>query len=155
MKVLELVHSRELHDIQTIRQDAVRFSLEKVLTLICGDVRHCCENVSGMSSSALDTITVVDATLAGLCIYIEILEIVVKVNRPSTEISSKESSMGCEDRGDIDSPLLSEGKRYTCKPFVKMGDNRPPFLVSNELCLLDLDMPQVLSFHLPLLGTML
>ena len=135
VKVLELVHRRELHDIQTIGQDAIRLSLEEMLALICCNVRHRCKDVSGMGSSALDTVTVVDTTFTSLRIHVKILEIIVKVNRSSTEISPKESSMGCEDRGDINSSLLSERKCHTCKPFMKMSDNRSALLMSNKLCI--------------------
>jgi len=38
MEILELVHGLELDDVQAIWQDAIRFSLQQMLGLVCGDV---------------------------------------------------------------------------------------------------------------------
>ena len=38
MEILELVHGLELDDVQAIWQDAIWFSLQKMLGLVCGDV---------------------------------------------------------------------------------------------------------------------
>jgi hypothetical protein len=38
MQVLELMGSGELLDVQTIGQNTIRLSLQKMLALVCGDV---------------------------------------------------------------------------------------------------------------------
>ena len=38
MQVLELVHSLELDDVETVRQDAIRFALQQMFRLVGGDV---------------------------------------------------------------------------------------------------------------------
>lgn len=86
-----------------------------------------------MSSSTLNAVPVVDATLASFCIYIKPLEVVVKVDRASTEVSSEEGGVCREDCGDIDAALLGEGKSNASKPLVEVGNDRLGLLVAHEL----------------------
>jgi hypothetical protein len=44
---------------------------------------------------------VIDSSLASFMIDVEVLEIVVEIDTPSTEITAKESSMCREDSGEI------------------------------------------------------
>src|SRR5262249_48529783 len=88
MKVLELMHGRELLDIQAIGQDTVRFSLQQMLTFVGGDMGDCGENIGGMCCSAFDAIPVIYASLPSFRVNVEPLEVVIKVDRPRTEVSS-------------------------------------------------------------------
>jgi hypothetical protein len=46
-------------------------------------------------------VPVINATLSCLVINVEVLEVVVKVYRPCTEIAAKQSRVCSEDSGDI------------------------------------------------------
>jgi hypothetical protein len=109
VEVLELVHSGELDDVQTVGKNTIWLSLEQVLTLVGGDVRNGGEDIGGVCCGAFDTVTVVDTSLSGFGIDIEKLEVVVKVDGSCAKVSSEQGSMGCEDRGDVNAALAAEG----------------------------------------------
>lgn len=129
VQILELVHSRKLLDVQTVGQHSVRFTLQQMLTLIRSDVRDGCENIRGMCSCTFDAVSVVNATLARLGIDIEVLKVVVEVDRAGAKVSTQKCSMGGEDCRNIYPSFLSQGKGYACKPLVEMRDNSPLLLV--------------------------
>jgi hypothetical protein len=54
--VLELVHRRELGDVEAVGDDAVRLALEQVLGLVSGDVRDGREDVGRVRRAALDAV---------------------------------------------------------------------------------------------------
>lgn len=66
----------------------------------------------------------VDATFACLMVNIKVLQVVVKVDTSSTEVSAKESSMGGEDGGHVNVSLAAEWNGKTCLPLVKVGYDR-------------------------------
>lgn len=66
------------------------------------------EDISAMSCRTLDAVSVVDAALSSLMIYIEVLQIVVKVYGASTKVATEEGCVCREDGGDIDMPLTAE-----------------------------------------------
>lgn len=113
MQVLELVHSRELLHIETIGQNAVGLPLQQVLTLKGRNVRDRREDIGTVRSSPLNAVTVVDATLSGLGVYIKVLQIVVEIDGAGTEVATKESSVGREDGGQIHVTLLGQGEGHT------------------------------------------
>jgi hypothetical protein len=86
-----------------------------------------------MRRSALDAISVVDATLASLCIYIEILEVVIEVDRTCAEISPKNCSVCRKDGSDVDSALLAQREGDSSQPFVELRNNGSSLLVVGVL----------------------
>ena len=86
--VLELVHSLELDDVETIGKDAVRFSLEEMLGFIGGDVRDSGEDVSAVCGGTLNAVSVIDSALARFVINVEILEIVVEIDGACAQIAT-------------------------------------------------------------------
>ena len=123
MQVLELVDGRELGHVQTIGQHTVGFALEQVLALEGRDMRYGGENVTAMSSSALDAIPMVDTTLSCLRIYIKPLQVVVEIDGASAKVSAQEGCVGREDGRDVYAPPLAKRKTNTSKPFVEMCDH--------------------------------
>lgn len=86
-----------------------------------------------MGGGSLDAIPVVNTTLSGFGIDIEILQIVVEVNRASTQISPKERCMSCENSCHVNAPLLGKGQGNTGEPFVEVGYDRFFLLVADKL----------------------
>ena len=105
MQILELMHGRELDDVEAIRQNAVRFPLEQVLTFVGGDVADGGENIGAMCGCALDAVAMVDTSLAGLVIDVKVGQVVVKVDTACTEISAEKGSVRGEDGRDVNLPL--------------------------------------------------
>lgn len=108
VEVLELMGGRKLLDVQTVWQDTIRLSLEEMLAFVCSNVGNRGEDIARVSGSAFYAVPVVDASLSSLCINIEILEIVVKVDVTSTEITTEKGSVGGEDGSNIDAALLAK-----------------------------------------------
>jgi hypothetical protein len=133
MEILELVHSLELDDIETVRKNAIRLSLEKMLALVGGDMRNGGENVRTVRRGTFDAISVVNSAFARFVVHVKVLQIVVKVDGTRTQIASKKSSVRGEDGGDVDVSLPAEGDRKACLPFVEVGDNRCGRLSGNVL----------------------
>lgn len=105
MKVLEFVHRLELDDIETVREDAVRLSLEQMFALVGGDVGDGGEDVGAVGGGTLDAVAMIDAALACFVINVKVLEVVVEVDRASAEVSTEEGCVGGKDGGDIDMAL--------------------------------------------------
>lgn len=110
MQVLELVHGRKLDHVETVGHHTVGLSLEQVLGLVGGDVRHGGENVGRVGSRPLNAISVVDASLSGLGVHVEALQVVVEVDRAGAQVSAQQSSVCGEDGGAVDSSLLHRGR---------------------------------------------
>ena len=81
------------------------------------------ENIASMGSCPLDAISVIYATLSGFGINIKPLQIVIKVDRPCTEIPSKKSGVCGEYCCDIYMAFLGERQGNPRKPFMKVGNN--------------------------------
>ena len=107
VQVLELVHGRELGHVQTIGQHTVGFALEQVFALEGRDVRYGGENVTAMSSSALNAVPMVDTPLSCLRIYVEPLQVVVEINGAGAKVSAQKSCVRRKDSGDIYAPPLA------------------------------------------------
>ena len=86
-----------------------------------------------MSGSAFYAVPVVYAPLASLGINVEVLQVVVKVDVARTQVATEQSSVGCEDGGNIDTTLLTQWQRDTSQPFVELSDNSPFLLVVDVL----------------------
>jgi len=104
-----------------------------MLALVCGNVRDCCEDIGGMRRGALNTVAVVYATLAGLGIHIEVLQIIVEVDGAGAEVAAKQRGVRGEDGGDIDAALLAQRDCYPGKPFVELNNDRALPLVKDVL----------------------
>ena len=91
------------------------------------------EDVSRMRRGTFDAVSVVDSALARLRIHVKELQVVVKVNRSSTEISTKESGMCREDGRYIHMPLLRQGYRNSGEPFVEVSDDCEVGFAGNKL----------------------
>lgn len=133
VKVLELVGSAEFLHVQTVGQDTVRLTLEQVLTFVCSDVRDGGEDICRVRRTALYAITVVNASLASLCVHIEVLQVVVEIDGASAEVAAEEGSVGGEDGGHIDLALLTQGESNTRQPFVELCNNSSLLLVVDIL----------------------
>jgi hypothetical protein len=133
VQVLEFVHSRELCDVETVGQNAVGLSFQKMLRLESCDVRNSGENITSMCGSSLNTVSVVDTTLASFSIDIEPLQVVVKVHGAGAKVSAEKSSVCGKDRRDIDAAPLAEGQSNASKPLVEVGNNSLLLLVADEL----------------------
>lgn len=94
-----------------------------MLRLEGGNVGDGGEDIARVGSSTLNAIAVVDATLAGLCVNVKILQIVVKVYRASAEVSTEESGVGGEDGGDVDAALLGQRQGDTGQPLVEVSND--------------------------------
>lgn len=104
-----------------------------MLSFVGGDMRDRGKDIAAVSSSTLDAVSVVDATLASFVVDIKIPEVVVKVDGSSTKVTSEQGSVGGEDGGDVDMTLAAEGDAHTCEPFVEVGNNRRSFLMCHKL----------------------
>lgn len=104
-----------------------------MFTLIGRDVRDRGEDICRISTSPFNAISVIDSAIAGLSIYIKVLQVIVEVHRSSTQISSQKCGVGCKNGGHIDPSLLSQGKGYASQPLVKVCNNRFLLLMGNEL----------------------
>lgn len=102
MQILELMHGLELNNIKAIRYNTVWFALKQMLGLVSSDVGDGSEDICTMSCGPFDTVAVVDTTLSSFMIDVEVLQIVVEVDRACTEIATEQSSMGSEYSCHID-----------------------------------------------------
>ena len=104
-----------------------------MLALVGGDVRNSGEDITRVGSRALDAVSMVDATLAGLGVHIEPLKVVVEVDGAGAQVSPQKRGVGGEDGGHIDAALLAERQTNAGKPLVEMGDDGLFLLVANVL----------------------
>jgi len=76
---------------------------------------------------------VVDATLTGFVVNVKVLEIVVEIDRASTQVATKEGGVGSEHGGDVNVPFSTERDSETSLPFVKVRDDGLVELARNVL----------------------
>ena len=88
MQILELMHRLKLDHIQPIRHNAVGLPLQQVLGLIRGNMADSRKHVGAVRRRALDAVAVVDPTLAGLVVHVEVLQVVVEVDAACAEVAS-------------------------------------------------------------------
>ena len=123
VQILELVHRLELDDVETVREHSIGLPFEQVLAFIGGDVRHGREHIGAVRRGTFDAVSVVDAALAGFVINVEVLEVVVEVDRAGAEVASEEGCVGGEDGRDVDMALAKEGNGKTGLPLVEVCDD--------------------------------
>lgn len=97
MQVLELVHGLEFHDIQTVREDSIGFPFQQMLALVCRDVTDSRENVRTMCCRSLYAVSMVDTAFSGLMVYVEILKIVVEIDRAGAKVATEKCRVGSKD----------------------------------------------------------
>ena len=123
MKILEFMHCLELDDIQTVRKDSIRFSLEEMLALVSSDMRDSGEDICTMGCAAFNAVSVIDTTFPCLVINVKVLKVVVKVDGTSAEVTAEEGGVGGEYGGDVNMPFPTKGDSNTGLPLMKVGDN--------------------------------
>lgn len=106
VEVLEFVNRRKLRNVQSVRYDAIRLPLQKVLAFIGRDVRDGGEDICRMSGCPLDAVSMINPPFASLRIHIKILQIIVEIDISSAKIPSQQGGMGGEDGGDINFALF-------------------------------------------------
>ncbi len=81
------------------------------------------EDVCAVGSGAFNAVSVIDTAFSRLVVNVEILEIVVKVNRACAEVASKKGRVCSKDGGHIDVAFAAERDGEACLPFVKVGND--------------------------------
>jgi hypothetical protein len=94
-----------------------------MLGLVGRDVRDGSEDICAVCGRTFDAISVVDTALSGFVINVKVLQIIVKVDRASTEVSTQESRVCREDDGEVDVPFPGERNGHPGLPFVEMRNN--------------------------------
>lgn len=140
VQILELVHGREFGDVEAVGQHAIRLAGEQMLTLVGRDVGDGGEDIAGVGGSSFDAVTVVDTTLAGFRVYIEVLQVIVEIDGASAEVASQERGMGCEDGSHINLTLPAEGQSYTSQPFVEVRNDGFGRFMSDVLHLVSIEI---------------
>lgn len=87
-------------------------------------MRDCGEDIGTMGCTAFNAVSVVYAALSSLVVDVEILKIVVKVDRASAEVTAEKSSVCCEYGSDVDVSFSTKRDGDTSLPLVKVGDDR-------------------------------
>lgn len=104
-----------------------------MFTLKCGNVTDGGEHIGTVCSRPFDTVSVVDTPLAGFVINIKVLQVVVKVNTASTEVTTQKSRVSGEDSGDVNAPLPTKRDGQTSLPFMEVGNDGVVGLAGSEL----------------------
>ena len=104
-----------------------------MFALVGGDVGDGRKDVGRVRCGSLDAVPMVDPPLACFSINIEVLQVVVEVNRAGAEVSAEQRSMGREDGGQVDLPLLAQGQSNTSQPLMEVSNDRTLLLVRDEL----------------------
>ena len=73
MEILKFMHGRELGDIETVWENAIRLAFQKVLAFVCGDVRDGSEHIRGVSCCPFNAIPMVDSAISCFRIDIKVL----------------------------------------------------------------------------------
>lgn len=80
----------------------------------------------------------VNASLACLVIAVEVLKIIIEVDRSCAKITSEQGGVRSEHSGHIDVTLAAEGNRYSDLPLVEVRDYRG-FLVARHVLRMGLE----------------
>ena len=77
------------------------------------------EDMSQVSGCPLEAVSVVDLSLAGLHIHVEMLEVVVKVHGPGAQMPAQQRGVGREHSGhlDIDLNIVTFSSEFTTSTF--------------------------------------
>ena len=91
------------------------------------------KDIGAVGGGALDAISVIDAALSCLVIDVEVLKVVIEVDRAGAEVSAKKSGVGGEDGGYVYVALAAEGNGKACLPLVEVRDDCLVELAGNVL----------------------
>ena len=94
-----------------------------MLSLVRGDVRHSCEYISAMGSRTLDAVAMIYPAFSGFMVDVKVLQIVVEIDRSSTEVPAEESSVRGEHGGDIDVAFTTQRDGNAGLPLMEVGDD--------------------------------
>ena len=94
-----------------------------MLCLKGSNVRYSGEDVRTVSGCALDAVPMVYSALSGFVVGIKVLDIVIKVNTASGEVTTKERSVCREHSRDIDATTPADGDGDARLPFMEMRDD--------------------------------
>lgn len=133
VQVLEFMDGGKFGYVEPVGQDTIGLSLQQMLRLECCNVRHGRKYVARVCGCALDTVSMVDAPLAGFGVDVEVLQVVIKVDRAGAKISSEESGMRREDGGDVNATLLGQRQGNTGEPFVEVSNDGSLLFVADKL----------------------
>ena len=86
-----------------------------------------------MSRCPLYAVAVVDASLPSLSIAIEVLEIIIEVDRTGAEVPPKKRGVSRKDCCYIYPSLLRQRQRDSGQPFVEMGNDSLFLFMGDEL----------------------
>ena len=87
MKILKLMQIPL--DIEPIRSENVWLPLHQMLALQPSDLTHSGEDMSKMSRSSLNAVSVIDPTLSSLMVTVKLLQIVIEVGVSGTQVSER------------------------------------------------------------------
>lgn len=104
-----------------------------MLALVSGNVGDGSEDIGAVGRAPLDAVTVVDSSLAGLVVDVEVGQVVVEVDGSGAEVATEESGVGGEDGGHVNVTLAAEGDSETGLPLVEVGDDGLAALARREL----------------------
>lgn len=94
-----------------------------MLALVGSNMTDSRKDIGTMSCASLDTVTMINTTLTSLVINIKVSEVVVKVNRASTQVTAQKSSVRGKDGSNVNLALLDQWNGNTSQPFVEMSNN--------------------------------
>jgi len=69
------------------------------------------------------TVPMIDTTLSGFMINIEILQVIVEIDGTSTEVSTEERCVCCEDRRHVYLSFTAKRDGHASLPLVKMSND--------------------------------
>lgn len=127
------MHGLKLDDVEAVGQHTIRFALEQMFAFIRGNMRDGRKNVRTMCGGALDAVAVVDSTLAGFVVDVEVLQVIVEIHRASTEVTAKQGRVCSEDCGHIDLTLSAKRDGKPSLPLVEVGNDRSARLPGDVL----------------------
>jgi hypothetical protein len=108
MQVLEFMECLEFVTLQSVRQNEVGLATKEVTTLDIGDLRDGSENVCTVRGAAFDPYALIDASVAGLLVEIEIAKLQIKVDLSSTQVTTEQRSMSGKHRRRTNGPFAKK-----------------------------------------------
>jgi hypothetical protein len=69
-------------------------------------------------------------------IDVEVLQVVVEVDRPCTKVAAKQSRVCSENSGDIQMPLPTQWDSEACLPLVEVCNHRAVQLARHKLAMI-------------------
>lgn len=104
-----------------------------MFTFVCRNVRDGSEDISAVSGGTLYAIAVIYTAFTGLVVDVKVLEVVVKVDGSSAEISAEKGGMGREYGSDVEMTLSAKRDGDAGLPFMEMGNDSRRDLARNVL----------------------